>query len=266
LGYVELCSRWRDVFSSREVFNENTKVLDGLQWVQQASPIHPMDSSSSFDVKAWPLQYTGTLDTNTLTVSVDIYLETSYKSKALLGHADRNLDDEVEFEFSEEGIAEGRVLFYLRHGATYGTMFAKSMVILDGGAYRNDVPVLDIPWPAQVQQSHNKQHPISTLDRTSFGAIVGPLQYTGIFDTETHTLSIDVGVLDVTFTGENIHLGGEEGPLRHSGGVLVEFDKEGVAAGKVLFYEKDWKVWAMARFTLYGKPYRFNVAVWEIPE
>jgi hypothetical protein len=273
IGFVQFYVEW-----DREIWANSKLLLDGQRYNEdvklfvmplfvQTQP-HTIDSSKSFDVKAWPLQYTGTLDTNTLRVSVDVYLETCYKSKTLLGHADRNLDDEVEFAFSKAGIAEGRVLFYVRNGGTWGAMFAESTVILDGGVYRNDVPVLNIPWPAQVQvqQSHNKQHPISTLDRTSFDAIVGPLQYTGIFDTKTQILSIDVDVLDVTFTGENIHLGSEKSPLRHSGGVLVEFNKEGVAAGKVLFYEKDWKVWAMARFTLYGQPYRSNVAVWEIPE
>jgi hypothetical protein len=244
-----------------ERYIEDVKLFD-IPWRVQAQQ-HTIDSAKSFDIKAWPLQYTGTLDTNTLTVSVDVYFETSYKSKKLLGHTNGNLDDEVEFTFSEEGIAEGRVLFYIRHGTTWGAMFAKSTVILDGQVHSTDGPVLNIPWPAKVQESHSKQHPISTLDIASFDTIVGPLQYTGIFDTETHTLSIDVDVLEVP---DNIHLGTEEGPLRHSGGVLVEFDRLGVAAGKVLFYEKDGEIWAMARFTLYGEPYRSNVPVWVIPD
>jgi hypothetical protein len=114
-----------------------------------------------------------------------------------------------------------------------------------------------------IRQGNNKQHHISALDRTSFNAIVGPLQYRGIFDTDTHILGVDVAVLDVP---DNIYLGTEDGPLRHSGGVLVEFNRPGVATGKVLFYEKNGEIRAMARFNLYGKLYTSNVAVLEIPE
>jgi hypothetical protein len=226
--------------------------LFNLPWLAQTQQ-HAIDSES-FDVKAWPLQYTGTLDTYTLTVSVDVYLWTFDKSRTLLGHTDGSIVDGVEFEFAKDGVAEGQVSFYIRSGRS---MWAESELLLDGRVYRDNVPVLDI-W-----QDNNEQHLISTLDMPHFNKVVGPLQYTGILDPETHILNINVDVLDVP---DNLHLGTEEGPLRHNGGVLVEFDRPGVATGKVLFYEKGWEVWAMARFTLYGKLYRSNAAVWEIPE
>jgi hypothetical protein len=212
--------------------------------------------TKEFDYNAKPLLYTGTIDRDTLDLSIDIILIEGW---TLLGHGEGNIEQGMTVQFSEEGSAQGEVQFYLMNGLELWVMWK---YVLDEETYFRTGEVLNVDLLAQVQKNRNKQHPISSLGITSFDAIVAPLRYIGTFDTETHTLRIGVGVLDVP---DNIHLGTEEGPLRHSGGVLVEFDKPGVATGKVLFYEKDWKVWAMARFTLYRKPYSSNVPLWEIP-
>jgi hypothetical protein len=213
--------------------------------------------TKEFDYNAKPLLCTGTIDTDTLNLSIDVILIEGW---ALLGHGEGNIEQGVTVQFSEEGSAQGEVRFYLMNGLE---LWATWKYVLDGETYFRTGEVLNVDWLARVQKNRNKQHPISSLGITSFDAIVAPLQYIGTFDTETHTLRIGVDVLDIP---DNIHLGTEEGPLRHSGGVLVEFDKPGVATGKVLFYERAGQVWAMARFTLYRKTYSSNVPLWEIPD
>jgi hypothetical protein len=95
-----------------------------------------------------PLQYTGTVDTITFGINVDVYLASS---NTLLGHVDGNLKDGARLYLNKEGVT-GDVIFYVREGRA---VWVLSRIKFNGEAFDENLKVLDVSqWVRQASRIH----------------------------------------------------------------------------------------------------------------